>query len=544
MAALLIAVNIINISCEEIDSKGVKREVSARIGFSSFPQFESLNVPGQKIAMGKTTVEYWPPDMDKKKFYSIKEHDSIMELWPKDMSTEMLLRINEPLILTAPYSLPDIPLKEKDTVQVDQLNNKEPTSDDSLEVKENPVKYEAMLKSTEFTTLEEMAITNRSPVVFPTSEPTTRNPIREVAFVSRGGNKKRKLKKKVKPEAEVPFAEATAPFTPPVDSVIEVKPIREQPKISQITPIYEYIDEPVVNIFQPIRYTDVINTLSSLTAQTFGSDSRNDTQVVPIIDNVSPINNSSIIDDSNAIKNTNGSVSDILEINLSMDNNLSPIDIMLDQLKLAIEEKDLKKIKNIVQAMDDNEDFLGKQKSEEIYGDKKSDKLLVSTESMPSPPTTQSVLDVSTKFHSIIYSAPKVRVTITESTTIEDSKDDIAISSIPVSTEPPALIIPTTLASRIYLAPKVRAAQKKLKQVKAKALFDDIYKESSTEAVTEVPTKLKSTTEKRNLLTVVKAEPLNVRPTKRKRSQITSRNRNIVRTVTHRNGGRSTGRRQ
>jgi hypothetical protein len=542
-AALLIAVNIINIACDDVDNKGVKREVSARSVFDSFNQFGSFNLQSQKMAMGKTTVEYWPPDLDKKKFYNIKK-DSVMELWPKDMSNEMLVRINEPIILTASASLPDIPLpvKEKSPfqpVEREQILITEPMTEAPLrkKIKTPPVKFETMPKSTEISLIEEMAITNRSPIVFPTSEPTTQNPVREVAFVSRGGNKKRKLKKKVKPAAEVPSAEAITPFKPSVGSAIEVMPNGEQPKIPQI---YEYVDEPVVNIFQPIRYTDVINKLSSLTAQSFGT--KNDSKIDQIIDNASPvITNITSMEESKVMDMNNGSMNGALEINLSMDNSLSPIDIMLDQLKLAIEERDLKKIKNIVQSMNEDEKQLKEQNSDE-----KPEKKVVAAEEIPT--TTELIVETSTKLRSKIYMAPKVRTSttsITESPTTEAIKD---VSNTEMSTEM-SLEIPTTVSSRIYLAPRVRAAQKKQKQVKSKLLSDEIPKESLTEAVTtEIPTTLKPTTEKRNSATVAKAEPLNLRPTKRKRSHVTPRKRNVARTVTKsshkQNRGRRSGRKQ
>jgi hypothetical protein len=219
----------------------------------------------------------------------------------------------------------------------------------------------------------------------------------------------------------------------------------------------------------------------------------------------------------------------VQEINLSMDNSLSAIDIMLDQLKLAIEEKDLKKIKDIVKTMDEDE--------------KVENKTETTTEAMTPPPSTPVVLEISTKLRSRIYLAPKLR---TSTAAITEPPTTTAAPKPEPSTDAP-MEMPTTVASKIYLAPKVRAAQKKLKQVKAKSMSDEIPKETSSAApVTETPTTLKMTTEKRMLSTVAKAEPLNARPTKRKRSHVTPRARHSARRVTRgsQRQGRRPGRKQ
>lgn len=521
-AALLIAVNIIIISCDENDNKGVKREASVRSGFSSIQQFGSMDLAPHKIIMGKTTVEYWPPNLDKTKFHNFNK-DSVMELWPKDMSKEMRIRINEPKVY-AIDDVPDIPVNIK-------------------EYSRQQEKFEAMLKPTETSIEEEKAKTDRSPVVFPTSMPTTRSPDREVAFVSRNGNKKRKLKKKVKPAAET-----TDSLTPPMVSVIEVMPNGEQPKIPQVTPIYEYIDEPVVNIFQPIRYTDVINNLSNLTAQTFGTtNNQNASDVVQVIDILPPMSIASAtivpsVEDFITTGQMNGSMSsDVLEINLNMNNSLSPIDIMLDQLKLAIEERDLAKIKRIVQSMDNDETELKKQNSEE----KKAEAIEKTTEAMMALSSTVSIVKAPTKARSKIYLAPKVRTsTVSTTETPTTVLSEIYIASNVLSSTVFPIENAVTKRNKIYLAPKVRAGQKKLKQVKEISALDKNLIENSSASVTEIPTTtLKLTTEKRIVTsTVVKAEPLIARPTKRKRSHITPRTRQNLKSAT-RNGHVSSRRR-
>lgn len=462
MAVLLFSLTIAEILCDEINSRGVKREASIG-GFRLFPSFDSLNIPQHQIAVGKTTVEYWPPDLDKKKFFSMKK-ESVIELWPKDMNKEMRVRINEPMIPSGPDALPDIPLNIKD--------QKAPEIYD----------YQALLRPTEASVIEEIAITNRSPIIFPTSEPTTRSPEREVAFVPRGSNKKRKLKKKVKPVPEVPFAETSEPFTPSTNSVIEVMPNGEQQKVQQATPIYEYIDEPVVNIFQPVRYTDVVSNLSNLTAQSFGMN--NASNMIEIIDiSPEPVGNSS----SEQIKETLP-INDASEITLSLNNELSPIDIMLNQLKSAIEERDFAKIRSIVQSMDEEPETSEKPKAE------KKDQVTMMIEK-----TTEAITEKSST------SLPSL----------------VTVSSADVATK---------AQSKVYLAPRVRAAQRKLKQAKTKSLSN---KDKASTTVTEIPvmltSKLKSTTEKMKTSTVQVTEPSNVK--KGRQSHITPRVRRVPKTT-------------
>lgn len=469
-----------DVLCDDYN-KGVKREASIA-AFSSFPSFDQMKIPQHKIAMGKTTVEYWPPDLDKNKFYNLKK-DSVMELWPGDMSKEMRIKINEPMLPSGPDVLPDIPLS------INEQNVPEIYD------------FQAMLRPTESSIIEDIVITNRSPIVFPTSEPTTRSPDRQVvAFVSRGGNKKRKLKKKVKPVAEVPFAETSETFTPSTNSVIEVMPNGEQQNVQQATPIYEFIDEPVVNIFQPIRYTDVVSNLSNLTQQTFGVN--NSSNTIEIIDSspspkADSVDLNSTISVSELERETMGQINetlpnnDVSEITLSFNNDLSPIDIMLNQLKSAIEERDLAKIREIVQSMDENVEKTEKPKAEmekvQVTMDMVKTTQAVETKPMALPTSTTQNSD-------LVYVAPRLR------------------------------------NSKVYLAPRVRDAQKKLKKVKAQSLSDEKLKEEATTVVTEIPviltTKFKSTTEKMKTATTV------IKPTKGKRSHITPRSRQIVNSTT------------
>lgn len=409
-----------------------------------------------------------------------------MELWPKNMSKEMRVRINEPMVPSAPDNLPDIPFNN-DKQNVPEIYD-----------------FEAMLRPTESSVIDDIAIKNRSPIVFPTSEPTTRNPERqEVAFVTRGGNKKRKLKKKVKPVPEVPFVETSKPFTPSTNSVIEVMPNGEQQNVPRVTPIYEFIDEPVVNIFQPIRYTDVISNLSNLTQQTFGMN--NASNMIEIIDNSKPLSSDTVdlnpmINLGDSERENGGQINetmpnnDVSEITLSFNNDLSPIDIMLNQLKRAIEERDLAKIRNIVQSMEEDTEESKTPKAE---------KEIVPV-MMVERKTTEAVI----KETSTTTVPPSTTISTTESSTT-------------------AYLAPRLRSSKVYLAPRVRDAQKKHKKVKAQSLSDEKLKEV---AFTEIPpvetTKFKSTTEK-----IKASSVLLTKPTKGKRSHITTRARLIAKSA-------------
>lgn len=454
-----------------------------------------------------------------------------MELWPKDMSEEMRVRINEPMIPSAPESLPDIPFTSNEQSAPEIYD------------------FQAMLRPTETSADDAVAITNRSPIRFPTSEPTTRSPDREVAFVPRGGsNKKRKLKKKVKPVSEeVPFLETSAPFTPSTNSVIEVMPNGEQQNVGQATPIYEFIDEPVVNIFQPIRYTDVISNLSNLTAQTFGTNNASD--MVEIIDNPPKLNIISvdldpIINYGSSEREIIGQINETLpivsEITLNFNNDLSPVDVTLNQLKSAIEERDLPKIRNIVQTMD--EEMMKLEKPLKLAKlsaiDIKLNELKLAIDERDLPKIKMIALSMgedAEKLEKPMVEEKKIQVAIDVEKTTEAVMKKPSTTTLPPSNTAFLAEVPsTTLRSKIYLAPRVRAAQRKVKQVKAKSLFDEKLKDKASTSATEIPvmftTKLKLTTEKMKIIT---AEPItSPRPSKGKRSHITPRTRNMARTAT------------
>lgn len=436
----------------------------------AFPRFDLAPLK----RMGKTTVEFWPPDMDKEKFYSMRQESSVMQNWP-----ELKVRMKAPL----PETIPDILVDPKPQPEI--IND-----------------FEALYRPTEGIVINEIAITNRSPVLFPTSEPTTKSPDMNVAFVARGNNKKRKLKKKVK--SFVPFAETILPSTPAYEPVTEISVSNNG---AQATPVYETIDEPYVNVFPPVRYTDVISNLSNLTEMSFGSNSSN--RVIEIIDN--PQFND---DYSAEIRfNVTDFASDIqmdnkepISVNVSQitfpprifSSDLSPFDIMMRLLRQAIEERDIARIKNIAEMLEEP-----KQMEEVTVA-----MINVTEAATTATSSTSAPLDVTT------YQSPEV----------------------------------VTYRSKIYLAPRVRNAQRKSKQLKAKTTEDKKSHDSSTTvtemSTTMVPTKstarlrsVKTTTEKMAMMSSVmpsdnvmsSSVATTVKSGRQGRSHITSRVRMVTR---------------
>lgn len=419
--------------------------------------FDTLKRP-----MGKTTVEYWPPDMNKHKFYSMTQQTAL-ELWPKVVKIEK------------PETLPDIPYKMVSPAAIDyqtpaSINYQPPANIDYQPPAS--IDYQPLTGPTESVVLN----TDPGPVVFPTLQPTVKSPDRIVAFVARGGsNKKRKLKKKVKPE--VAFVE-TSPdaMTPATDSVIEITASNQH--TFEATPVYETIDEPMIDFFKPIRYTDVVDQLSNLTQMSFGMNgaAENDTGdlMIEIIDNSQATSKGSAGD-------TNFDIAEVeadgkLMVNASEFtfpslprnfNKLAPIDRLLNQLKRAIDERDIAKIKNIVEMLEE-----------------------------PKPEATSAAA--------------------TEAATTATSSSSSSFTET------------ITDRSKIYLAPRVRIAQKKLKQLIAKSSSEKLKENISvTEMSTSAgsSTKLKSTTEKMTMMTAVTSS---LKPANKKRSHITTRIRKFV----------------
>lgn len=287
---------------------------------------------------GKTTVEFWPPDMDKEKFYSMK-HD--IPKWTHG-SVSQITHVEH--IEKLPEKIPDIP------VHVPSYSWKH-----RPEVKD----FAALSGPTEATVIDDSSITEAGPVLFPTSEPTTKSPDRQIVFVSRGNNnKKRKLKKKARPAPVAPsYSGQLETAAPSLNSAIETTAYNQNFTAQEATPIYEVIDEPGPDIFQPIKFTEVVNTLSDLTEQSFGLKPANASKnQVIVIDYPPPIN----VDTINA-NITPYSAPTVTETPVLLPtaakpasiDDLMPLEKFLNELKQAIDERDIAKIKNIVRLLDE-----------------------------------------------------------------------------------------------------------------------------------------------------------------------------------------------
>lgn len=455
----------------------------------------------QRPAMGRTTVEFWPPDMDKAKFYSMKKDlpSMEMEMWPRIVKKQELKE-------TATKSLPEeapeeVQVKIIKPLTKELLSTKElpshlpdiPTKISSWKHKAEINDFEPLTKATESTIIDDSGITNIGPVVFPTnSGSTTKSPDRIVAYISRGNNKKRKLKKKVKPALQESFAEiseTTAPSYP--NSVIETTQYN-QILPQEPTPIYEVINEPPQDIFQPIRYIEVISNLSNLTEQSFGmkrTKAKKKNQIV-IIENPVPIESISPNDftataDSNATEIGNQSIT--MSDNFSPTNipvsssstttpqsidDLMPLEKFFNELKQAIDDRDLEKIKNIVRLMESG--------------------------------------------------------SVTESMEIQSSTTE-AVTEASSSAIPTTTIESTTAARKVYLAPRVRKLKLAIEKASEEKLKESTVTVTVEAASTTSSTELQSATEKMPIGEAFVATSL--KPTRRRRngrSHITPRYRNIA----------------
>lgn len=416
----------------------VLKNIDKPVGVDAY-SFSRFNAP-RKTPKVKTTVEFWPPDMDKEKFYSMKK-DSEMTMWT--VKQEAPVKVMQPVKLLQheiyqkplPEKLADIPT-DVHSWSLNDFND-----------------YQPLIGPTESSIIDNVSITNPGPVVFPTLEPTTKGPGTHVVYISNTGHKKRKLKKKVKAPT-VPFVETSPTIAPDTNSVSDFTSRNEN--IADATPIYENIDEPYVDIFKPVRYTDVISNVSDLTESTFGNRVNVSSDKIKIIENSKPVENNPIVAfsvsdsttviDSNQVMETtssgfsvsNGTPVDSTSLTI---NDLTPLEKLFKQLKQAIEDRDITRIKKIVQLMEE----------------------------------------------------PVKEVIKTPSTTVTAATD----SSSPSSTLLP-VEASSTVKSKIYLAPRIRNAQKKVKQLITtpadEKLNDNIVTEAETMAF--ISTTLESTTEK------------------------------------------------
>ncbi|CRL00291.1 CLUMA_CG013564, isoform A [Clunio marinus] len=405
--------NIPNMDLSKHDGtilKTLLNENTDNIRHDAVSPFDDLN---SRIKMGKTTVEFWPSDMDKEKFFNLTKDSPLsspIDFWPKGgLNQEVHMEVNNNN--REPEKLPDVPINHQyiPDIAIDKFS--EISKPDFTE-------YQPMFEAgpTEIIIVDDDAITSRAPITFPTSEPTSKSPDHTIAIVTRGGNnKKRKLKKKVKTaDVTMPFSEISVSITPSSNTVIDtmvdksnnMHNINDYNNIGngfQSTPIYENIDEPFIDVFKSVRYTDVISNLANLTELSFSSNRINKTDNSEVVDrglpvDINPITSSTDLTSVNNINDisdlTSSTVSSQMlnssdELLLSRSIIDSPLDIMLNQLKSAIEERNITKIKIIVNAYEEPE-----TKTENIVIIMNATENAIATESSSSAMETMS--DVTT----------------------------------------------------------------------------------------------------------------------------------------------------
>lgn len=440
----------------------------------------STNPHLNQVKIGKSIVEFWPPDMDKKKFFT----DMVGPSWTKPSSNpviyaeEIEISTDLPPIERLPENLPDIPIHNYEEIevyekktQIPKRKQHKPIIEDQIEFLKitEPVKevykianYDNLDHPKYFQTTESyfnfadenggFAITNPGPVRFPTTEsdiiestydyitPSTALPTRAA------GNRKRKLKKKAKTtQNNAHFFETTASIGHNIPPVADVTVNAISPENVHV----QIIDgngftETTNTAFQPIKYTNVIDTVSNLTEQSFrnGNDDRSSysTSVEEVAENKS--NESSEFTEFKKEKS----------FRTKSVNELKPWDFMFVQLSRAIEDRDLMKIKTLVNAISE------KEKTRKV---KKVIRGRVTTTRAPFEEITRAVKTTTT---TEIVTEPPVITTTTE--------EPIATTEV---------IDKTT--RRKYIAPRFRAVTLK-KSIKDNDFNEDSKENLSTETQT------------------------------------------------------------
>lgn len=467
---MFIVVATTSVLCEDVENndQSTKIKRAASIGSYSYTSEEfakhnnanvkklisSKNVEVPKIVQEsfvpmpiKTTVEFWPPDMDKQKFYNLNR-DSMIKFWPSVIKSGM--KINEPI----PEKVFPSPMEfvNDDVGSMVQLKVPEISSHEALIIQqERPIIHQQI----NFSSIEQAAMTDQGPVVFPsTGQPvTTIRPDKEViAIIPRGnsGHKKRKLKKKVKTSPVVPFIETSSFVSAAAQTTASISSINDiTTKVNAApTPIYEIIDEPPQDIFLPYRYSDIVSSLSNLTEMSFSIS--NETDAPPSFGSEQSLYNnytndfnqitefkitldghSTLIGNMSETNKQAASVTDVsdkMQVTLppSIDiNNFTLMDNVFSQLKSAVEDRNISRVRTIVQAFD----------------------------------------------------APAKNINAKE-TVVNVTVDSAAKRS--------------RNRDGVYLAPRVRNAQNKLKQLKTGTAVHDITSVKVMDATTEISTTIKS----------------------------------------------------
>lgn len=500
--------------------------------------------------VGKSIVQFWPADMDKKQFFDsmlgpawsedikFKKEPSIfsataiptqqeepsyypdsgISYQPEEHSyfADAYTTTDLPPIASLPEKLPDIPIPNFDeyeiyekSVHVPQQSKKarKPIKDHKIELmkvnvvqqQQQPITIEnyqnynhhptqAIVVATEnyYSDEDYVAITNPGPVRFLHLQPEPESNLAEAhhdyKFPTRAnnnnggfvGNKKRKLKKKVKPaqqnNVQQHFTETTASYT---------SPHSEQFTVSAIAPENVHVQIVEGNGFDTSvapptadQFANVIDNVSNLTELSFrknnidnensksisSSDERTRFTVVESYEAKRSKTKSEPV--TEAEKKASASRQKYRGMSV---NDLKPWDFMYVQLSRAIEDRDLVKIKSLVNAIGE------KEKSKKL---KKVGRGRVTTTAAP--------VEELTSFRSRLTTteAPETTVEVTE----------------------PVTIIETTTRRR-YLAPRVRLSLQKVLKEREESMTSttsepqSIENEESitTEIITEKPSTLAMT---------------------------------------------------
>lgn len=465
--------------------------------------------------VGKSIVQFWPPDMDKKKFFNsmlgpawsdeikYKKEPTIfsdIRYTPTQQTEE---QPDLPPIASLPEKLPDIPNFEEyeiyeKTIDVPQYQQpkkaRKPIKEHKIElmkVQQEPITIEnyqnynhnptqAIIVATEnyYSGEDYAAITNPGPVRFlQSSQPIHAVAHHDYKFPSRGtnnlvvgsGNKKRKLKKKVKTaqqnHVQQHFTETTASYN---------LPHGEQSTVGEIAPESVHVQIIDGNGFDttatpPVeQFANVIDNVSNLTELSFRKNYNSDEE-----NKSSPSSSSSsgertrqpdvvVVESYESKKKPElDNISSTRQKYRGMSvNELKPWDFMYVQLSRAIEDRDLVKIKSLVNAIGE------KEKSRKL---KKVGRGRVTTTTTESP-IEEETTSFRSRLRSTTAEIPETTVDVTE----------------PITTN----VIETTTARRRYLAPRIRLSLEKALKEKELALSRDNDESITTEAYTIKPSTL------------------------------------------------------
>lgn len=310
----------------------------------------------------KSTIEFWPIDLDKNKFYELKNKSPAMQYWPEHMTEQMKVQITEPMPEIMFKTLPlFVPIVREESTVANKI---------AIAITEKPAIIEENV--------------DPGPVLFPIIlDPTTVRPNKQIVAAVPRGQKQKKLKKKL----TAPKVFSIVEISPPAASTESSNDKDEDSNLNlQPTSIYEIIDEPtnyvIPSAFNPSNVNQEIDAETKYTNQDVINSLQNLKEII-LNSNKSPATNSSMmtmidlaIESQNVeVKNGNSSVTESSEgsnsgaveaiekpLTISIDTqgsimNKTIINIdssaselnnnMFTKLQVAVNDRDVKKIKEI-----------------------------------------------------------------------------------------------------------------------------------------------------------------------------------------------------